>query len=312
MGYGIHRFLCNVDPNIVCAICGGVLDDAVVTPCGHTYCTLCLETWLTSPNTCTCPECRAPLEPLDARPVLALRNLIGAMTVECENSDRGCKIVTKLENMSQHVESCGYVATQCGACGHEMHRYELPTHRADCARRRCACDEEPAAGNEEKVSEMLLRVASLEMELKRVRRELELEHLKCKRLQRELKRATDCLDEHRAAQRCQHAGQPSYFDADYRYGSTPQSVAILSNLISRFLANKPAYIDAHRIFDCVQRCYEKYGHGGDQYERDVHMLVAVADASNWFNDNQRLSFQCWLQSVARYRQISRSHHALYQ
>ena len=46
MGFGTHRFVSSVDPNLVCSVCGGVLEDAVLTPCGHSFCRLCLHTWL--------------------------------------------------------------------------------------------------------------------------------------------------------------------------------------------------------------------------------------------------------------------------
>ena len=34
--------------------------EAVVTPCGHAFCTFCISVWLSNPGTCTCPMCRAP------------------------------------------------------------------------------------------------------------------------------------------------------------------------------------------------------------------------------------------------------------
>ena len=46
MGIGLQRFIGGIDDNLVCGICSGVFEDAVLTACGHAYCFLCLKTWL--------------------------------------------------------------------------------------------------------------------------------------------------------------------------------------------------------------------------------------------------------------------------
>ena len=42
---------------ITCPICGSRMDEAKLTPCGHVFCTECLELWLHERN--TCPACRS-------------------------------------------------------------------------------------------------------------------------------------------------------------------------------------------------------------------------------------------------------------
>ena len=46
MGYAVARFTGTVDQNLLCSICSSVLEDAVLTPCGHSFCHMCLHTWI--------------------------------------------------------------------------------------------------------------------------------------------------------------------------------------------------------------------------------------------------------------------------
>ena len=46
MGFAVNRFTGTVDQNLLCSICSCVLEDAVLTPCGHSFCQLCLHTWI--------------------------------------------------------------------------------------------------------------------------------------------------------------------------------------------------------------------------------------------------------------------------
>ena len=46
MGYAVARFTGTVDQNLLCSICSSVLEEAVLTPCGHSFCQMCLHTWI--------------------------------------------------------------------------------------------------------------------------------------------------------------------------------------------------------------------------------------------------------------------------
>ena len=46
MGYAVARFTGTVDQNLLCSICSAVLEEAVLTPCGHSFCQMCLHTWI--------------------------------------------------------------------------------------------------------------------------------------------------------------------------------------------------------------------------------------------------------------------------
>ena len=86
MGYAIENFVHSVDRNLLCSVCGGVLQDALLTPCGHSFCSLCLKTWLSRRTDDaatsgydvqlqqgTCPQCRSQVSLANSHPVLAIR-----------------------------------------------------------------------------------------------------------------------------------------------------------------------------------------------------------------------------------------------
>ncbi|KAK2158586.1 hypothetical protein LSH36_167g07055 [Paralvinella palmiformis] len=133
MGYGVHRFTGAIDDNLICGVCGGVLEEAVLTPCGHSFCLQCLQTWLDNLNAgYTCPECRSRVRNGDARPILSVRNLIRGLEVSCEHSSRGCTAVLTLDSMISHMNICGYVPIQCSGCGETFNRDRIPEHREQC------------------------------------------------------------------------------------------------------------------------------------------------------------------------------------
>ena len=133
MGYGVHRFTGAIDDNLICGVCGGVLEEAVLTPCGHSFCLQCLQTWLDNPSAgYTCPECRSRVRSGEARPILSIRNLIRGLEVSCEYSSRGCPAVLTLDSMISHMNVCGYVPVSCPGCGETLSRDRLPGHLEQC------------------------------------------------------------------------------------------------------------------------------------------------------------------------------------
>ena len=54
MGFDVDRFETPVDDELLCAICKGVFEDPVMTPCEHVFCSSCINEWFES-HECTCP-----------------------------------------------------------------------------------------------------------------------------------------------------------------------------------------------------------------------------------------------------------------
>ncbi|XP_060570571.1 E3 ubiquitin-protein ligase NRDP1-like [Ruditapes philippinarum] len=314
MGYGLQRFIAPIDPNLICGICSAVLEDAVLTPCGHTFCSRCITTWLGRPSTDTCPECRSNVSMDHVKPVLSLRNLINGFDVECDFNDRGCKVIVKLDRLKSHLETCGYVPVECAGCSNTISRFELAAHQIRCeaiansirdddddndASHRLSNIRFNHSLNSSDISELISKIANLEYQVKTLKRDLQISESKNRVLDREYRKTKEELQQKRS----ELIEINSDFDPDYEYGYTPQSIAKLSFLIARFLLKKPAYIDRDKIFSAVRRCYDKYARCGSEFEHDVHMLLATAFASNWFSESYRTTIHYWLQGVVRYRQI---------
>ncbi|XP_074654204.1 E3 ubiquitin-protein ligase PDZRN3-like [Tubulanus polymorphus] len=313
MGYSVHRFISHVDQNLICPICSAALEEAVLTPCGHSFCLLCLETWLTRSDNGvesggTCPECRAFIRSSESKPVIAIRNLINGMNIICENQEHGCSLVVKLDRLTTHLETCGYTPVKCNGCGVKVLRFELAGHQIGCSALQDTVTDDHSKNrfgigccSSFDHAELTCRVASLELQMKRLKKDLELAESKNQHLERELKNTKDELQDKRNQLFEQ---QFSDFDPDYQYGFQPNSIKKLSVFIAKFLERRPSYVDRTRIFHAVKRCYENYNRGNDQHENDVNMLIATSNASNWFTENQKMHFQHWLNCMTRLRQIN--------
>ena len=139
-----------------------------------------------------------------------------------------------------------------------------------------------------------------------MKRELESAETQNKRLERQLKKTRDELEQKR---RLLLDTQYADFDPDYEYGYRPETVSKLSRFIARFLRHKPSYVSANRVFAAIKRCHDNFAaavtaSNGVGCQDDIHMLLATAFSSNWFNDEQRVKLRCWLQIMAhclRYR-----------
>lgn len=301
MGYGLNRFVTHVDQNLICSICAGVLENAVITPCGHSFCDECLHIWLNRPNTTTCPSCRSDVSDHHVIPVLALRGVVEGLTVHCDNEENGCKMVLKLDKLKAHLQVCEFGLIECGACGKSVKRHELPDHHADCeiikdlaARHKKRTKEEPT------IDGLTRQIAVLELDLNKTKRSLMESEGDVRRVKIELRELQFQLEMRMYDENSEF--DPDW-DPDYNYGYSPASIAQLASLVMRYLLNKPYYVDRNRIFNAVKRCYDYYrGYAG--YSQDVHMLLATSYASNWFTENQRSNFDSWLRNLARERLLT--------
>ena len=296
MGYGLNRFVTHVDQNLMCSICAGVLQDAVITPCGHSFCDECLHIWLDRPNTHSCPSCRSGVSVVDVIPVLALRGVIDGLAVYCDNDENGCKMVLKLEKLKTHLQVCEFGLIECGACSKKVKRFELPDHHEECEVINDLIAKHKKRKDEPTIDGLTKQIAALEVDLKKTKKALMESEGDVRRVKVELRELQFQLE--------MRMYDESEFDADwdpdYNYGYSPASIAQLASLVSRYLLNKPYYVDRNRIFNAVKRCYDYY-HGYAGYSQDVHMLLATSYASNWFTENQRSNFDLWLQNLARER-----------
>ncbi|CAF1224771.1 unnamed protein product [Adineta ricciae] len=114
MGFDIQRFSNGIDEELICSICGGVLQDPLQAPsCEHTFCQVCIQEWLSRSE--TCPIDRTPLELDQLKPVpRILKTLLNRLDITCENE--GCSRKIKLDHLTNHLNQCEYSPKKLISC----------------------------------------------------------------------------------------------------------------------------------------------------------------------------------------------------
>ncbi|XP_053437115.1 E3 ubiquitin-protein ligase NRDP1-like [Nycticebus coucang] len=140
MGYDVIRFQGDVDEDLICPICSGVLEDPVqISHCEHAFCNICITQWLCEQQ--TCPVDRSVVTIAHLRPVpRILRNLLSKLPIACDNAEFGCRAIVQLDNLRSHLSGCEYNPTRpvtCAqGCGLEMSKEKLPNH--NCIKNLCS------------------------------------------------------------------------------------------------------------------------------------------------------------------------------
>ncbi|CAM9947541.1 unnamed protein product, partial [Bubo scandiacus] len=132
MGYDVARFQGDVDEDLICPICSGVLEEPVQAPhCEHAFCNACITQWFSQQQ--TCPVDRSVVTVAHLRPVpRIMRNMLSKLQITCDNAVFGCTAVVRLDNLMSHLNDCEHnpkrpVTCEQG-CGLEMPKDELPNH----------------------------------------------------------------------------------------------------------------------------------------------------------------------------------------
>ena len=107
MGWDADRFPKEVDSELICCICTGVLEDPVESPCRHVFCSKCVKPWVDKNS--TCPQCRGTTYQKDLKPVLPiLKNIINKQKIYCEYKEIGCEKVLTIETVRRHLKNCPF------------------------------------------------------------------------------------------------------------------------------------------------------------------------------------------------------------
>ena len=109
MGFELQRFPNGeVESELICSICKGVLENPLETSCQHLFCGECIHQWLLRCK--SCPQCRKGIVKANLRQVLpALKNILNKQKIYCEYKSNGCKELLTIEALPRHVSSCLYV-----------------------------------------------------------------------------------------------------------------------------------------------------------------------------------------------------------
>ncbi|KAI6062321.1 E3 ubiquitin-protein ligase NRDP1 [Aix galericulata] len=106
MGYDVARFQGDVDEDLICPICSGVLEEPVQAPhCEHAFCNACITQWFSQQQ--TCPVDRSVVTVAHLRPVpRIMRNMLSKLQITCDNAVFGCTAVVRLDNLMSHLNDC--------------------------------------------------------------------------------------------------------------------------------------------------------------------------------------------------------------
>jgi E3 ubiquitin-protein ligase NRDP1 len=141
MGFDIERFIGDVNEGLLCSICRDVLEEPLLAPCEHTFCSACIHTWLTHYN--SCPEDRQRLWPSDLKPIFRyMKNDLDRLTIRCDNELEGCKEEVHLGELQHHLkDECAFSKVSCPnkGCEENVNRCELETHLIICDYQTATC-----------------------------------------------------------------------------------------------------------------------------------------------------------------------------
>ena len=159
MGFEVERFEEEVNSDLLCPFCRGVLESPVLGKCGHLYCKPCLERAL-SKRLGECPVCQVDLSSSKAsEPEEELVKKLGELSLHCKHHKSGCEAMmtcntvethmakecqfrivpcrhkgctenTELANLESHMEKCDYRLVECKVCKVCLPRKDMPAHQA--------------------------------------------------------------------------------------------------------------------------------------------------------------------------------------
>ena len=136
MGFDVDRFVNNIDEELRCQICFGVLQDPLqAVECEHTFCRVCINEWLK--NSPSCPVDRNQLRANQLQQIPRIvRNLINHLQIYCDFKVKGCEQVVMLEELESHKLRCSFnpeIPIECPKyCGAFVPKNRLTEH--DCIR----------------------------------------------------------------------------------------------------------------------------------------------------------------------------------
>ncbi|KAI1291691.1 E3 ubiquitin-protein ligase NRDP1 [Halotydeus destructor] len=108
MGYETERFITHVDEEFLCSICLNVFKDPVNGPCGHSFCSTCIDGWIPVNSNC-CPLDKKPLIKKDIIPsCIPFKNLLNRLKLRCDFEKDGCAFVCQLGQMMDHIKFCEF------------------------------------------------------------------------------------------------------------------------------------------------------------------------------------------------------------
>ncbi|GJP70791.1 hypothetical protein CLOP_g1694 [Closterium sp. NIES-67] len=273
MGIAVERLLeqNRVPEELFCPICNDLIDPAdatEVTKCGHVFCGTCINQAMQ--HCSECPQDRQPIQVSHLRLVkdhnLFVYRLLGRSKVRCVHHALGCTWTGEVSEDRSHRATCPKERVGCTHCSAVVRRDQFTAHAAACrACRKCADKD--------------AQIATLLQEKLAVS-----------------KKFLEVSESLRAKQVPPLAPVQSY----HRYNILP-----LAHLLSTWLTDPPAHShpDRNLVFESVKRCHDDVQRfryeDPDTFDSQLLALLAAANATEWFTDNQNGRIRDWLWQVTQ-------------
>jgi len=264
-----------VPEDLICSICMTLPLDPILTPCEHIFCRGCIHQALEGSNQCPIDRMACTTHQLRTLAGCIFR-VWGSIPVKCGNHSDGCAWTGSIGDYANHTHLCS---------------------RGRSSRI---------------VSALQGKLDQLEEENSKLKEELQsfqsgnailLRTLYSNRQDDESSTATLKQENAQLKEQLQNSkielrsrpNLPGLFTGTYNF--TRYDVVQLSQLISRYLENKPKEIDSNQIYNCVQSCYRdldsNYRDNPQHYHLDMKMLLVTCEASTWFTVRQRENMRGW-------------------
>ncbi|XP_055021589.1 E3 ubiquitin/ISG15 ligase TRIM25-like isoform X2 [Boleophthalmus pectinirostris] len=99
------------EEQFLCSICLEVFTDPVTTPCGHSFCRVCINKHWDSSDQYNCPVCK---QDFSSRPSLKINIVLAEMVFEFKNKPGGEDI--QVETMNSELQSSAPAEVSCDVC----------------------------------------------------------------------------------------------------------------------------------------------------------------------------------------------------
>lgn len=263
----------SVPDDFICSICMTLPAEPLITKCDHIFCRTCIHQALDNQN--LCPIDRQPCSPHHLEPLKgALLRIWGGIQVKCGYHENGCAWRGSIADYKSHTENCSVRRNPSANNNNNSDvMEELETLRRANAGLLETLDQKDVEINELRNGLEGFTHTTVEALAETFRPQIQ-------QLRQELR---------------ERPNLPRIFHGSYHFRR--EHVVELSQLISRYLYDKPNNINSNRIFNCVRTCYtaldRDYCDNSDTYYEDMRMLLATCLASTWFSDNQYNNILEW-------------------
>ena len=136
--YPLELFLNNaLASSVLCEIQKGVLNNPLMSTCGHSFCKSCVTTHLETSD--KCPKCKTILEKDRLISSEPFEKILSALEIKCQNFAFGCEWTDSLSKNSDHISQCPFTPKKCPFCEFLGCEEDVDLHKESCTEKSMSC-----------------------------------------------------------------------------------------------------------------------------------------------------------------------------